>query len=312
MADLVEDFDPDKLESPIRGLLKNFAVSAFKIAPEREKDLDQVVREARLRVWIDATTDLFDITISRLLCRISVPLSALERLWAYAYCYSLFFDLTQPDAQGRVIDLRAAEETDRARRLMVWANNAEVTGKSEKWPNNTPRPDQDYPDERLKPANQICLMMGGFILLHEVAHLVLGHCEHQPASTDESIANEFAADRWAAEWVLARWREYKDNEAVFVQRTVGIAFALAALGGIELYAPKHGTRTHPNAAARLIDFLDRWVPQGSEPNLPKRQAAWKVAPSVLHVHLLKLGKVTDPLASYRTFRDYLCAAEQLF
>jgi Peptidase U49 len=312
MAELVENFDPEKLDSPIRGLLKNFATSPFKIAPERQDELDQLVKKHHLRIWIDATTDLFNVHISELLRRVSIPLSALERLWAYAYCYSLFFDLAQPEAQGRVIDLRAAEDTDRVRRLMVWANNAEITGKSDKWPENTPRPDQNESDPSLKPANQIFLMMSGFILLHEVAHLRLGHCEHPAVSADESIASEFAADRWAAEWVLAHWQKYNNGERVFIQRTVGIAFALAAIGGIELYTPKHGTRTHPNAAARLLDFLDRWVPHGSENVLPARQAAWKVAPSVLHVHLLKLGKITDPSAHYPTFRDYLCAAEQLF
>jgi hypothetical protein len=312
MGDLVENFDPEKLDTPIRGLLKSFARAASAIAPEREQELDRLVTERRLRIWLDATTDLFDVNISELLQRINVPLSALERLWAYAYCYSLFFDLSQPETQGRVIDLRASDETERARRLMVWANAAEVTGKSEKWPDNTPRPDQAEPDERLKPANQIFLMMSGFVLLHEVAHLALGHCQQTPSSRHESIEHEFAADRWAADWILGRWQEYKNDEAVFIQRTVGISFALAAIGGIELYIPKNEAHTHPNAAARLLDFLDRWVPQEPGPSLPRRQAAWKVAPSVLHVHLLKLGRVSEPKECHDTFRDYLLAAERLF
>lgn len=312
MGEFVENFDPEKLETPIWALLKSFARAAFAIAPEREQELDRLVTERRLRIWLDATTDLFDVNISELLQRINVPLSALERLWAYAYCYSLFFDLSQPETQGQVIDLRASDETERARRLMVWANAGEVTGKSEKWPDKTPRPDQTEPDERLKPANQIFLMMSGFVLLHEVAHLVLGHCRQMPSSRDESIEHELAADRWAADWILGRWQEYKNDEAVFIQRTVGIAFALAAIGGIELYVPRPELPTHPNAAARLLDFLDRWVPQGSESILPRRQAAWKVAPSVLHIHLMKLGKVPELEANYATFRDYLQAAQELF
>ena len=154
--------------------------------------------------------------------------------------------------------------------------------------------------------------MTGFILLHEVGHMALGHCDNPPASPEESIVHEFQADQWAADWILSYWEKYNQDENTFIQRSVGIAFALAALGGIEIQTIKGSVRDHPNSAARLLAFLDRWLPETGSGVLPKKLTAWKVGPAVLHTHFLKSGKLLDPKKAYPSFRQYLVEAQSLF
>lgn len=241
-----------------------------------------------------------------------IPLKALERLWGYAYCYSLFFDLYQPATQGQFINLKETPEYSAARRLLLWAYEAEKTGVCPPWPDNTPRPDQGLGDGRLQAGNQIFLMMSGFILLHETAHMALGHCDNPASNANESIDQEFQADAWAAEWIMAQWEKHNRDEKVFIQRSVGIAFALAALGGIEIHKERIGERDHPNPAERLLAFLDRWMPEPNDGVLPPKATAWKVGPAVLHTHFLTAGKLPDPKKPYPTFRAYLVEAKSLF
>jgi hypothetical protein len=312
MGTLVENVDPGTINTPLRPLLRAFAASPYIIAPEREVDLQQFIEHKNLRIWLDVTTDSFDVNISGMMRRIKFPLRALERLWGYAYCYCLFFDLYRPTTQGRFIDLRENPTLAAARCLLLWAHEAEVSGVCRSWPEDTPRPDRPNYDRRMGSTNQVFLTMSGFILLHEVGHMALGHCDSPPANCEQSIAQEFQADQWAADWILGRWQQYDRNEMVFIQRSIGIAFALAALGGIEIYTVNASVRDHPNPAQRLLAFLDRWIPESNARVLPKKATAWKVGPVVLHTHFLKAGRPIDTTRSYPSFRQYLVEAQSYF
>ena len=76
----IKDVDPTKLATPLRVLLKNFAASPYKMAPEREGELKEFVDGLGVRIILDATTDLFDFQIDPITKKITAGLAALERL----------------------------------------------------------------------------------------------------------------------------------------------------------------------------------------------------------------------------------------
>ena len=156
------------------------------------------------------------------------------------------------------------------------------------------------------------LLMMGFIILHEVAHVKLKHRADCSMSSADFIKQEYEADRWAAKWVIDKWREFKDDEMVFIKRSLGVSFAIATLAGIELYLAKSSFKTHPNTAARLLAFLDEFVPENSKTKAESHELAWLTPPTILQVHLLKSGKKIDLGKAYPTFREYLVEAEKFF
>jgi hypothetical protein len=154
--------------------------------------------------------------------------------------------------------------------------------------------------------------MTGFILLHETGHVVLKHRADGKMTSADFIKQEYEADGWAAKWAIEKWKEYTDDKRIFIKRSLGISFGLGCLAGIELYFARPSFRTHSNTAARLLAFLDKFVPEKSKEKAEPRELAWLTPPTVLHVHLLKAGKKVDTKKVYPTFRDYLVEAEQLF
>jgi hypothetical protein len=86
----------------------------------------------------------------------------------------------------------------------------------------------------VKPTNELFLMTSGWILLHEIGHIVLNHGANTNPTSEESIEMELAADDWASSWMLDRWRDYRDDVRVFQKRTLGITFGIGLQAGFEL------------------------------------------------------------------------------
>lgn len=300
-------------DSPIVHLLKPFAGSPYSIAPERKHQLLEIQKGIGISIRLDCTRSEFFVCVSRLLRRIDFGFPALERLWAYAYCYSVLFDLIQKSEMGTLIDLTKDAHLNKARLLLVWANDAETKQIHTPWPKDLPSPVvKSNEDPHVLFAHQMFLAMSGFILLHEMAHLILSHETSMDLSPEQSIRQEYEADCWAANWIMSKWQEFSRDELVFIKRSLGIAFALATLGGIEIYADKPHKPTHPSSPERLLAFLDHHLPQPPDRVLPAKYAAWRVPIAVYQVHLMKLGKHYDPTMTFPSYRDYLIGIAKRF
>jgi hypothetical protein len=236
----------------------------------------------------------------------------LERIWAYLYAYVAFLPLIQKHGAGKPIDLTKEPEVQRARALLLWAHKAEKSGRYEPWPEHLPRPDKpDSSDPHIKTANQFFLMMTGWIFLHELAHIALGHRASNSLPSKESIQQEFEADRWASNWILAKWKDFDPDVRIFLQRCMGISFAIAALSGIELYVEGRTPRTHPNVADRLLRFFDDFI-DGSSEEQKFVEKHWLAPISILQLHLMNSGKMTSLQKHYDNVREYLLDVRQYF
>jgi hypothetical protein len=296
--------------TPLRGLLDAVENSPFAIAPERAQELERIVEKQGLLIRLDEHRTGFDINVGY--GRIILPLRALEHLWARAYAYSILHDTFQPTVSEQRILFTDHPDFSHAHGLLQWAQAGERTVELQEWPEALPRPDLSD-NERVGTANQIFLGMIAFILLHEIGHVVRQLTGEEPpiTSSDESIAAEFGADRWAICWILDSWRSYSPDPRVFVQRSTTISYGLSTVDAIEILFLSLEQRTHPGLAERQLSFLDQWAPATTGEHLTFEENAWRAPLVVLpyHLHTLGLDNLQNQVWDHP--RDYVVAARDL-
>lgn len=93
-------------------------------------------------------------------------------------------------------------------------------------------------------VNNVFLGATGWIVLHEIAHIHLGH--QGTVSTDASFGQEHEADGWAARWVLEKLDDGDPRGPFRVFAISAAAIWLAVLDEV-----RRGSTTHPHAWQRL-------------------------------------------------------------
>ena len=114
-------------------------------------------------------------------------------------------------------------------------------------------------------ADELFLGMVAFCLLHEIAHLESGDSitdeEGAPLNNIEPHQMEFAADKWAYDWILTLWRQSSADPKVFVKRTLGIIFSLSMMDEFRHHQNRALASSHPQACDRLIQFFNDYGEQ---------------------------------------------------
>lgn len=287
-------------------MLVPFTGTPYAVAPERAKELDDIITNYGLKIFFDTSSQDFTIFVSHLLNQIRVGIPTLERIWAYSYSYLYIAWLFQKEPQGVELDLASEPRRNTARRLLEWALKADLNGTYTPWPSDLPHPiTNESADDNVKPTNELFLMASGWILLHEIGHIVLNHGTNTNPTTEESIAMELAADDWASSWMLDRWRDHKDDIRVFQKRTLGITFGIGLQAGFELQREPGGRITHPNIADRMLAFLDKYVPEKNVVRAAPEELAWLAAIAILQAHICNTKRPLKMEPIHGSFRDFI-------
>jgi Peptidase U49 len=244
------------IPSKLRPLMKAFQSAPFNVAPERDKELLVLRDKYDIRIYLKADAEDWLFQEFRLGKRIFVGLRTLERLWAYCYGYNTIVTELQKAALAGVEQLQNQGEYKLAFYLLDWASQKKLADIEGDWPDLLPDPSLVDELEHVKTANHIFLMMSGRLLLHELAHTVLGHSNAPDTPPDVLKREEFEADAWADNWMLEKWKDYKSDEKVFIGRCLGIAFANAPplILGLDAKSP---SASHPSPIERIVDFAER-------------------------------------------------------
>jgi hypothetical protein len=253
---------PEETPSKLKPLMAAFQSSPFRVAPERESDMVGLRDKYDIRVHLKANANdwLFEGFRIFELNRIFIGLRSIERLWAYCYAYTtITLELKKAHGDFKAIDNRP--EFELAFKLLDWAGQRTLEDVEGGWPDALPDPSEGGSMEYVEPANHFFLMTSGRLLLHEIAHTVLGHHTEQDASSEILMREEFEADAWADDWMLGKWSSYDSDERIFIGRCMGIAFAHAPclLFGIKR---KESSASHPNPVHRIQAFIERYLPNG--------------------------------------------------
>jgi hypothetical protein len=155
-------------------------------------------------------------------------------------------------------------------------------------------------------ATEWFLAMGGWMVLHEIGHVVNRHFEQAITTVEDHRRIEFEADAWASAWILNDYQAFSgDDERVFAKRSIGAAMALSVLASWEVYDRTEGWPTHPDPPVRLLQFLETFVPDSGQEVAPTREAAWYVAMLVLQLHLVNAGKIVERPGGYPNVAQYI-------
>lgn len=241
------------MRSPICDLKHSIAGVPFNIAPERETEL--VALQTKYNLVIELVDRKgFDFEIDVTTGAISLPISALEYLWACAYTYWV---VTQEYAASQhsgmeTFDATANTRLQIAARLFEWsANNLHNTGMAP-WPQSLPAPALT-PKSRsdVQVANELFLSALGWIIHHEIGHIVLGHPRRFVSLSQQQ---EKDADLHATDWVLSGLER---NDPRLQKRALGVAIALLCLQSLEVRSIRSEQGSHPPVHARLGYCLGR-------------------------------------------------------
>jgi hypothetical protein len=124
----------------------------------------------------------------------------------------------------------------------------------------------------------------GFVLLHELGHLKLGHPYEEGLP---SIEQEKEADRFAAEWMSrAASSSSGDVESDRLLALYGIVVALLWLTVTNVYFGQVESKTHPQAYDRLAQVLDHVVEWHDEEEF---LLVWDFVTSMLLIHMDSAG-----------------------
>jgi hypothetical protein len=202
--------------------------------------------------------------------RIEVHFAALLSIWAVSHAALLVGAAAMSATRQGEATLDASPDADvlKARELIA-AARALIRDKEAPWPAGLP-----VPQAAAKPgafdwyANNLFLAATGWVLLHEIAHIRLGH--GGGAGRHDSLRQEREADDWATRWVLEGAPADLTKEFRVLSIAVGLVW-LAVLDGV-----RRGSTTHPHAWERLAAVSPQLETHELSPGLESATHVMKV------------------------------------
>lgn len=254
---------PQAPPSHVHSLLESLAASPTKIAPERVEELKALVEKHGIELMVKDNGET-SFEMGAMYSRVFTPMRVYHHLWSTAlYFAALYIERGAAAHAGKAeVDLNTPDIEK------VWGNyllSCECLKKNTDYPlppnatEITPR--RDY----IALADELFLSMVAFCLLHEIAHLESGDSktdeEGAPLNKNTPLQIEFAADKWAYDWILASWIQFSIDQKVFVKRTLGIIFSLAMMDEFRHHHDHTFASSHPGACDRLLQFFSDYKHQ---------------------------------------------------
>ena len=281
------------MRSPITLLQTAIAGSAFRVAPERADELKEL---DDLHNFALVLTDEkgFAFRINTQTHEVMLPIAALEYIWCCAYLLHVLYEayVAAQGAEAPQLNLASMAKCSRAIDLVNWSMNNMILSGLDRWPADIPAPVSDpEPRTDIHIANELFLLAVGWLLHHEISHVVLGH---QPVHKVFSRQKEKEADLRATEWVVTLVPTDEERQ----KRSLGIAAALLSMQFLD--RPDEivdgYVRSHPISVERLDYCLTR-------ANALDDGAVCAFATVALQFHLGQFG-ITAPLDG-TSIRDVL-------
>lgn len=256
----IKDAKAGDIPSPVGFLFEKIKSSPFAAAPERSEKLNDIMENHDIYISVEGSDKDWLLEARSLFGaehHIKVSLRSLERLWAM--CYSLTVMIAEiQKAEYNLGVLQSSQPYLDTVKQLSWFRQISLSDIEGEWPDFLPSPGNEDQSDYITHANHYFLMTIARIFLHEIAHLHLGHRATEETSPSELFRWEHDADHWADSWLFDEWKKYKDDERVFVGRSMGVAFSHSL--ALFLNNDDSASSTHPNPIDRIIRFIEAYLP----------------------------------------------------
>lgn len=216
------------------------------LVSKRADELRELIAKRKVRFVPTNTPTSFDFWITKDR-KIQSSIRGLEHLWACIYAYQWLADSTKNNG-GKMGIHDTSHDADVARQFLTWAFGDPTID----WPRGLPTPKDRMPSVEI--TNKIFLLSCGFIFLHELGHLELGHLKTTTTKPEKKIQHEYDADDWAVQYVIDGCEPDE-----LAPRLVAIALTFGLVGGVELEGGLGDIREHPFPPDRIMHFVKEHV-----------------------------------------------------
>lgn len=300
-------------DTPLKDLLPRVAAAPFLIVKERNDELDKIRTDKKIQITLDCTNHKFLFSCNPETGNITVGLTALERIWCYCYAFHFAHSWRAVHPLENDFDSSKHPELRPAFQLLQKVRESEKNNSPVDWTEELPRPDRHVDEPAIQNAGGLLIYTVSFILLHEIAHIYLGHPLMSPGLLpSESIQQEYEADGWAAEFTLEKWREHNPAPNEFINRANGIAVGLALLASVELETRPGTKRDHPIVPDRLLSFFSKHIPDTDAEKADLTEFPKYFASIILFTLLQQRGVDFDYSKIQANFFDLLVDIRSLF
>lgn len=189
---------------------KMFCEIIKKLVPERIFEIESLIAKHNIHFEAVEKSSKIRFCVNQQ-GTIRIYTQALSRFWAHTYAYYALYDYIQRNGWQRQIDFTNDKKAADAANLLSWAVNQDIkkidTDTCSMYPNGHLSPFEVINGDYLTICARDITFYGlGYILLHEIAHLISSH------SFDADIAfliqQEYEADRWACHFVMDNIDDY--------------------------------------------------------------------------------------------------------
>jgi len=285
------------MKSPIRELDRWILTSPFGVAPRKAQALWRFLNEKNVEFeFVDYPGFLFDCSSTEAdgIIRASVP--SLELLWCAAYCYWKMYQLIRSVQQRSELKWTPEEQRQRSEieTLYGWALVNVARATAEEWPNNLPIPGRRVAfgsDEHV--ATELFLVALGWILHHEVGHILHKHAFDETQRKRPKRETEWQADAEANGWLF----DDVDDPAIRQKLALGTVTALCMLSARRQPGEDSTSQDeHPHPLERLARSLEV---SGVLPD----DAPYAYAISALQMNMVLTHLTYVPLSATASFRQ---------
>ena len=308
----IENADPDTISSPIQPLVKAFLNAPCIWLPERRAELLELQKQHKFRIVIDETDQRFRIVANSEVATITVSLTAMERVWGYCFGLEKLYNFLRVQDSGKEFVATKYPELSSALAVLSAVYQSEKAKKPIAWATELPCPRSSPNDDDVQNANCRFISVASFLLLHEIAHIVLKHpTGKEYVSPEDRRKQELAADLWAMKFTMDRLAEHNTSDEHFIGRSNGIVLGLCILSSVELVHSPAGARDHPGIPERLLTFFSDYMPDHDEPADLREQPKYFAA-TILDAFLLNEGIEIDCTKTDENLFDPIIAARRYF
>lgn len=242
-------------EELIKPLCELVAQAPSRLAPERSDELLEVVGPDKFECYFSHGSANFTAFPNE--NTIEITYAALMSLWATTHALLMIVGQAMGAARNGSNELSADPGSAAYEALQMIASAKRlIRDHTYEWPSSLPVPVPNPPDNSFDYyLNNAFLGASGWILLHEVAHIHLGH--RSPTAIDLidqdfSKKQERDADDWATGWVIQKSPED-------LRRDFRVYCIASALVWISLVDQVRGPSiTHPDAWVRFGDCAQKF------------------------------------------------------